>query len=239
MIRRLRRLAGVPADLVQAVVTSIPGATGRAMRRWYWGRRMAFLGRRVAIDEGVRIDHPERISIGEDTWIDRGVILIAGEPRPGRETRELGGNGVAPGMLRIGARCHIGPYTILSGIGGLDIGDEVTVSAGGRVYSLSHHYRSFARPDDRAVGFGSMLPDDRQAMLIGPVVIGRNAGLAADCLVLPGVTIGEDSFVLPRSLVRTDIEPGVLAGGDPAVTRGPRYATSPPDGMAAPATAGE
>ena len=123
-------------------------------------------------------------------------------------------------MLRIGERCHIGPYSILSGIGGLEIGDEVTVSAGGRIYSLSHHYRSFARPEDRTVGFGSMLPDDRQAMVIGPVVIGRNTGLAADCLVLPGVTIGEDSFLLPRSLVRTDIEPGVIAGGDPGGHRG-------------------
>jgi acetyltransferase-like isoleucine patch superfamily enzyme len=238
MTRRLRRLAGVPADLLQGAVTSIPGATGRAIRRWYWGRRMAFLGRRVAIDEGVRIDHPERISIGDDTWIDRGVILIAGEPRPGRETRQRRGDGVAAGMLRIGERCHIGPYSILSGIGGLEIGDEVTVSAGGRVYSLSHHYRSFARPEDRTVGFGSMLPDDRQAMVIGPVVIGRNTGLGADCLVLPGVTIGEDSFLLPRSLVRTDIEPGVVAGGDPAVTVGPRYATAPTI-TAAPATAGE
>lgn len=223
MTRRLRRLAGIPADLLQAAVTAIPGASGRAIRRWYWGRRMAHLGRRVAIDEGVRIDRPELISIGDDSWIDRGVILIAGEPRPGRETRQRGAAGTNPGTLRIGERCHIGPYSILSGIGGLEIGDEVTVSVGGRIYSLSHHYRSFERPDDRGVGFGSMLPDDRQALVIGPVVVGRNVGFGADCLVLPGVTVGADSFVLPRSLVRTDVPPGMIVGGDPAVVVGPRY----------------
>ena len=186
----------------------------------------------MAIDEGVRIDGPGWIRIGDDTWIDRGVILIAGPTRPGRETRLRPGDAAetpspSAGDLTIGGHCHIGPYSVLSGLGGLSIGDEVTISTGGRIYSLSHHYRSFERPWDRTVGFGSMLPDDRQSMVAGPITIGSNVGFGADCLVLPGVTVGPQSFVLPRAVVRDDIPAGSLAGGDPAKVIGPRFADEP------------
>jgi acetyltransferase-like isoleucine patch superfamily enzyme len=170
------------------------------------------------------------VSIDDDTWIDRGVVLLAAPARGGRETRWLPNEDFAgePGELRIGKRCHIGPYSILSGKGGLFVGDDVTISAGGRVYSLSHHYRSYARPWDTSVGFGSQVPDDRQVLLAGPITIGTNAGLGADVLVLPGVRIGRGGFIAPRSVVRSSIPDYSLAGGDPAEVRGPRFA-EPPD----------
>ncbi|HEV8401673.1 MAG TPA: acyltransferase [Candidatus Limnocylindrales bacterium] len=223
-----RRLLAIPGDLLAGAVAAVPGSTGRILRRWYWGRRLGHLGARVAIDEGVRIDGPAWVSIGDDCWIDRGVILIAGPARPGRETRHRpGSEAVEAGRLTIGERCHIGPYSVLSGLGGLSIGDEVTVSAGGRLYSLSHHYRSFERPWDRTVAFGSMVPDSRQSMVSGPIAIGSNVGFGADCMVLPGVTVGGDSFVLPRAILRDDIAPGSLVGGDPARVIGPRFSDDP------------
>jgi len=227
MIRRIGRLVRDSVrDIAGGLIAGLPGPTGRRLRRVWWGRRLAYLGPRVAIDEGVRIEGAEWISIGADTWIDRGVILLAGPPRPGRETRRLDNGNFAgrPGEMRLGARCHVGPYTILSAMGGLELGDEVTVSAGGRLYSLSHHYRSHARPHDRTIAFGSQTPDDRQALVAGPIVLGENVGLGADCLVLPGVSIGACSFVAPRSVVRRDLPANTLAGGDPAEIRGPRFA---------------
>jgi acetyltransferase-like isoleucine patch superfamily enzyme len=51
---------------------------------------------------------------------------------------------------------------------------------------------------------------------IGKVKIGRNVTIGANCTILPGVSIGDNSIVSAHSLVNSDIPPNVLAGGVPA-----------------------
>lgn len=50
---------------------------------------------------------------------------------------------------------------------------------------------------------------------IGPVVIGRDTMIGANCTVLAGVTIGAGCEVSAMSLINADLPPGVLAGGIP------------------------
>ncbi len=222
--RRLRRIRHGIADVLGGAVTAVPGRTGSILRVTYFRARGAQIGQRVRIDSFVQIDAPDRVRIGDDTWIDRSAILIAGEARPGRETRSVGdADRVAAGRIEIGRRCHVGPFTILSGMGGLSLADDVTLSAGTKAYSLSHHFRSWSRPDDDSVVFGSMGPDANQSMLQGPVVLERSVGVGADVLILPGTTIGERSFVRPRAVVRGSWPARSLLGGDPAVREGDRY----------------
>lgn len=229
MARVLHLLLNVPGDILLGIISSWPGPSGRVVRRLYWGQRLRHIGRGVVIDEGVVIDHPEWVSIGSRTWIDRGVILIGGPPREGREQRERPNpdfQGLA-GELLIGEACHIGAYVVISAMGGVRIGDGVTVSVGSRIYSLSHHYRSFERPTDPSIGFGSMIPDDRQVLVSGPVTMENDSAVGADCLVLPGAHLGHSAFVLPRSIVRGRIAPGRIASGSPAEEIGDRYASTP------------
>lgn len=49
-----------------------------------------------------------------------------------------------------------------------------------------------------------------------PVVLGRNVWLASRVIVLPGVTIGDNSVLGAGSVVTRDIPPDVLAAGVPA-----------------------
>ena len=49
-----------------------------------------------------------------------------------------------------------------------------------------------------------------------PVVLGSNVWLGGFVIVLPGVTIGDDSVVAAGSVVTRDVPPGVLVGGVPA-----------------------
>lgn len=49
-----------------------------------------------------------------------------------------------------------------------------------------------------------------------PVTIGDNVWLAARVVVMPGVTIGDDSVIGIGSIVTTDIPAGTLAVGSPA-----------------------
>jgi acetyltransferase-like isoleucine patch superfamily enzyme len=224
-VGRIRR---VIADLVGGAVLWVPGRIGSSLRIAYYRARGASIGARCRFDTGLSIDRPDLVTIGPDTWLDRFAILIAGPPRPGRETRFVGGTDTSGevGRITIGARCHVGPHTVLSGIGGLVVGDEVTLSAGTKVYSLSHHYRSWERPDDRSVAFGSQVPDERQSMVQGPIEIGRNVGIGVESLILPGTRIGDDSFVRPMSVVRGSWPPNSLLAGDPATLQGPRFASA-------------
>lgn len=50
---------------------------------------------------------------------------------------------------------------------------------------------------------------------IGPVVIGQDVMVGANCTILAGVTIGEGTEISAMSLVNQDLPPGVLAGGVP------------------------
>jgi len=210
------------------MVLGIPGRVGSILRVAYYRARGARIGPGVIIDIGAAIDQPNLVRIGADSWIDRYAILIAGRPRPGRETRYAGEDDPhLLGRIEIGTKCHIGPHTVLSGIGGLLIGDEVTVSAGSKIYSVSHHYRSWQRPEDRSVAFGSQVSPERQSMLEGPIRVGRNVGIGVDCLLLPGTTIGEDSFVRPASLVGGSWPPNSVLSGRPATREGDRYRSSP------------
>lgn len=222
-------LLALPSDLLLGLITNWPGRSGRAIRRLYWGSRLRHLGRGVAIDEGVAIENPSWISIGARTWIDRGAVLIGGPPRPGREVAHRPNPefvGTA-GELTIGQECHIGAYVVISGMGGVQIGDGVTVSVGGRIYSLSHHYRSFERPEDETFGFGSMISDARQVLVSGPVTLETDAAVAADCLILPGSQIGRAAFIMPRSVVRGVVASGRVVDGNPAREVGARYAAPP------------
>jgi acetyltransferase-like isoleucine patch superfamily enzyme len=49
-----------------------------------------------------------------------------------------------------------------------------------------------------------------------PIVIGDNVWIGANCLILPGVTIGEGSVIAAGSVVVKDIPAFVVAAGNPA-----------------------
>ena len=59
-------------------VSGLPGQLGLFLRRRYWANRLRSLGENVRIDPGVYIQNPKFVSIGDNTWIDRGVIILAG-----------------------------------------------------------------------------------------------------------------------------------------------------------------
>ncbi len=50
----------------------------------------------------------------------------------------------------------------------------------------------------------------------GPVIIGRDVTIGANCTILPGVVIGDGAVVSAMSLVNKDVPPGAVVGGVPA-----------------------
>lgn len=49
-----------------------------------------------------------------------------------------------------------------------------------------------------------------------PVIIGNNVWIGANAILLPGVTIGDESIIAAGSLVNRDVPPRTVVGGVPA-----------------------
>jgi len=105
------------------------------------------------------------------------------------------------GDVKVGTDTWIGPFTILDGSGGLEIGSNCSISAGVQIYSHD--------TVERAVS-GGRLPVARAGTKVG-----SDCYLGPNVVVAKGVTIGEKVVIGANSLVMTDIPSGSLAFGTP------------------------
>ena len=209
----------VLSELSSGFVRYFPGLVGQQLRYAYYKRKLKRLGSHVTIDEGVHFLNPAYISIGDDTWIDKNVILLAGPPHLGQRKFQMKENHTyhgAIGELAIGIGCHIAPNSVIQAHGGVEIGDYVGIASGGKLYSMSHHYRNLNDEDTIEYKFSPRAAEKEQFLIVGPVVMENNTALGLNSVVLPCVTIGKNSWVGVNSYVASDIPPNSIASGSPA-----------------------
>lgn len=106
------------------------------------------------------------------------------------------------GAVKVGKNVWIGPFTILDGSGGLEIGDNCTIAAGVQIYS--HDTVEWATS-------GGQAPYSRS-----PTRIGSNCYIGPNCIIAKGVTIGDGTIVGANSFVRENVPPGSKVAGNPA-----------------------
>jgi acetyltransferase-like isoleucine patch superfamily enzyme len=73
--------------------------------------------------------------------------------------------------------------------------------------------------DNTIIGYGTVILAHEflvDELRVGEVKIGKNVTIGANCTVLPGVEIGDNTIISAHSLVNRDIPSNVLAGGVPA-----------------------
>ena len=102
---------------------------------------------------------------------------------------------------------------MIIGYGGLYIGDNSTLSAGSKLYSLTNIAYD---PDDRSEII-SIMPYEQAPFLIGPIILKSNVWLGLNCIIMPNVEIKKNSFALSNSLVVSSFEENSYIGGQPAV----------------------
>lgn len=205
-------------DPLRTVIVYMEGNLGVLLRRLYYRTCLGGMGKKVKIDPGVVFLNPQNIFLGDHVWIDRGVKLIAGLPSGERRMKRIvSGANESPGMLRIGSHCHIAPDVIIQAHGGVRIGSELTIGAGSKIYSLSHHYRNpDDDTDDTPYRFVGSVDPDLQFLVSGSVVIEDGAAVAMNSIILPGSVLSAAAWITAGSVLRGSVPPGAIASGNPA-----------------------
>lgn len=93
----------------------------------------------------------------------------------------------------------------LDGRGGLEIGDYVLIGPNVFIGSSNHVINSTV--DNPRIFLGHVPKE---------TVIGANVWIGANCVVCPGVKIGDNSIISAGSVVIEDIPDSVIAAGNPA-----------------------
>lgn len=170
-------------DGIHYLVVYFPGQTGKKLRYHYYRKQFKHMGKNVRIDPGAYFQHPELISLGDNCWIDFGVMLLASKPNPPGPTRLLRGkNQDMEGEIIIGNNVHLAPYCNISGMGGLKIGNNTQI---GSMTSIYTYTRLSSRPSVHYSN-GMIIEDD--------VVIGTKCTLIGVPFIKAGSVLKPNTY---------------------------------------------
>ncbi|GIJ49414.1 hypothetical protein Val02_63000 [Virgisporangium aliadipatigenens] len=149
-----------------------------------------------------------------NVWFKEGVLINA------RSDREFGieiGDDVtirsysyldcygANGRIAIGARTGIGQSVYIGGNGGVIIGNDVMISGHTYIVAATHGF-------DPSIS----IPYAKQPETRVGICIEDGAWVAANCVVVDGVTVGAGSVVAAGAVVTRDVPERTLVAGVPA-----------------------
>ncbi len=164
------------------------------LRNLFWRKVIAnyggSVGRNVSIYEGVKffLKRGCPILVGEDTSIQKGVILSTSET----------------GKIVIGRNVYIGEYCVITSNAEIVVGDEVLISPHCDIVDFNHIYKD---PN---------LLINRQGLISRRIVIEEGAWVGSGAKILMGVTVGKGAVVGAGSVVTRDVEPCTVVAGNPA-----------------------
>lgn len=146
------------------------------------------IGEHVVFEAGVRVWHPETISLGDNVYVGHDAMLkgyYRGELTVGDDTWL--GQGVflhSAGHIRIGSRVGMGPFVKLLTSTHGEAGRDVAILAA--------------------------------PLEFAPVVVEDDCDLGVGAILLPGVTIGRGAQVGAGAVVTRDVPPYAVVAGNPA-----------------------
>ena len=105
--------------------------------------------------------------------------------------------------VTIGDDFFIGTHCYINGVAGLTMGSRVTIAHGAMLFTDSG-------PNT------SPLLQKRFPIVANPIVIGDDVWIGAGAMILPGVTIGSRCVVGAGSVVKDNVEDGMIVAGSPA-----------------------
>jgi acetyltransferase-like isoleucine patch superfamily enzyme len=168
---------------------------------------------------------PANVTIASTAQLETSYSFLLYRGELPEAVRIGGGSTVYLGtMFDVGprGRIRIGEFSLVNGAwficdAAIEIGDYALISWN-VVFMDSYRVALDARQRRRQL---RKVPVAQPRRLLAdapatPIRIGRNVWIGFDCVVLPGVTIGDGSIVGARSVVAGDVPPFTIAAGNPA-----------------------
>jgi acetyltransferase-like isoleucine patch superfamily enzyme len=198
-------------EIVNALFRNFPGALGLFLRRFAYGKLFGAFGKKSVAFEGVAFRCPKRLFIGAGTVIDQGVLFDIKSENAGVHVGERCQlmRGVTfeagyDGSVRLGDEVYVGPYTILNGQGGLEIGQKTLI--GGHCYFVAGNH-VFEDPN---------IPIREQGFVSKGIVVEEDVWIGGGATVLDGVRVGKGAVVSAGAVVARSVEPFAIVAGVPA-----------------------
>jgi acetyltransferase-like isoleucine patch superfamily enzyme len=185
------------------------------LRGLTWAPRLHHSGGRLYVGARTKILFPSQLGVGHNVAIGDDTRLNC----YGREGVRLGNNVRIkefgwiqvsahlsnPGMgLTIGSNTYIGPHCVIGAGGGVTIERDVTIGAYVHLLAENHGIEDRSRPVAE------------QGVTRKGIRIGRGAWLGNACIVLDGVSIGDNAVVGAGAVVTRDVAAGAVVAGNPA-----------------------
>jgi acetyltransferase-like isoleucine patch superfamily enzyme len=168
---------------------------------------------------------PENVSVDESAYLETSYSFLLYRSELPQGVRIGRGSTTCKGtMFDVGpqGRVMIGDFSLIHGAwficdSRIEVGDYALISW--NVVFMDTYGVSLDPAERRkqleSLPFGSSRRMPRGAPA-KPIRIGRNVWVGFDCVVLPGVTIGDGSVVGARSVVTEDVPPYTVVAGNPA-----------------------
>lgn len=180
----------------------------RALYRVKFGK-FRRLGRGVRICMSAKFRNPQNISLGRGVSVAEhcvvnaspgGRIVIGDDCFIGRASAVLD----AGGFVELGTRVQLGSFSIVTGQGGIRIGDAALFAPRVSVIANQHTFEDPSLP-----------VRDQPEKSVG-INIGRNGWIGVGVVILDGVTIGDNVVIGANAVVTRDIPSYSVAVGVPA-----------------------
>ncbi len=174
------------SNFIYLTLRPINGFIGYYLRALYYSNKAKKWGGNIIVEENVILENIKNYEFDEFILIDREAI-------------------VASKNMKVGKGCHIAMRSSITGGGDVIFEDFTGMGVNSVIVTAS----------DSPMGYrtaGPMLPDNQRNVKRATTTIKKDAWIPANVVILPGVTLGEGSVVLPNSVIRRNIKPWSIWG---------------------------
>lgn len=165
--------------------------------------KLKYCGRNVRIFQLAKIINPHCAEIDDNVIIYDFVFIDAQK------------------SFKIGKYSTITWHCLVEGAAHVEIGDRCFIGPGTKILASTYEFNGYYTTEHMAEGH------DVSAIRYGDIKICDDAYIGANCVVMPGVTIGEGALVGSNAFVNKNLEPWGIYVGTPARKIGERQKPTP------------